>query len=293
MLAFAKDITHTDPKHPEEDKNSELKEYMDYQRKLNHERIVYHSLDHAKTHLQKCMNEFENEKDKIEDDLKKTFPVAFTCIKNPDTILFMLRKLMNGHNSTNNWYRMNPYYYALVYDSMKLFFEHYNQLLRQSPEKADEYRISEGAEIDFDDWSNLFFPDLDFHAGKDLGYTHYPFAKRNKAIMENLDKEVASGKSREEALQAIKGKHEIDDVSINFLLGREISKQDLELFYTSVENPIYGELYERGEGKWATMDGESIMDQAYYLASNLKVWVWRKKEDAESAMDELANLQKK
>ena len=52
MLAFAKDITQKPPKLSEEEKNSELKEYMDYQRGLNHERIVYHSLEHAKTLLQ-------------------------------------------------------------------------------------------------------------------------------------------------------------------------------------------------------------------------------------------------
>ena len=48
MLAFAKDITQNNPNHPEESKNSELKEYMDYQRTLNHERLIYHALDEAK-----------------------------------------------------------------------------------------------------------------------------------------------------------------------------------------------------------------------------------------------------
>ena len=51
MLAFAKDITQSNPKHSQEDQNPELREYMDYQRRLNHERLVYHSLDHAKTEL--------------------------------------------------------------------------------------------------------------------------------------------------------------------------------------------------------------------------------------------------
>jgi hypothetical protein len=45
MLAFAKDITIKDPNHPEEAKNSELKEYMNYQRSLDHERLIYHALD--------------------------------------------------------------------------------------------------------------------------------------------------------------------------------------------------------------------------------------------------------
>ena len=52
MLAFAKDITQNQPKTSKESDNDELKQYMEYQRKLNHERLVYHALDYAKIHLQ-------------------------------------------------------------------------------------------------------------------------------------------------------------------------------------------------------------------------------------------------
>jgi hypothetical protein len=47
MLAFAKDINIKELNHPEEGKNSELKEYMDYQRALDHERLIYHALDYS------------------------------------------------------------------------------------------------------------------------------------------------------------------------------------------------------------------------------------------------------
>jgi len=67
----------------------------------------------------------------------------------------------------------------------------------------------------------------------------------------------------------------------------------MELFYTSVENPIYEYLTEREEGSWGTVEGESILDQAYYLGSTLKVWIWRKKEDAESFMEDMSNSIKK
>ena len=41
MLAFAKDITQGQPTTVKESENDELKQYMEYQRKLNHERLVY------------------------------------------------------------------------------------------------------------------------------------------------------------------------------------------------------------------------------------------------------------
>ncbi|MEE9258531.1 MAG: hypothetical protein V3U37_03220 [Nitrospinaceae bacterium] len=292
MLAFAKDITQNKPKHPEESKNSELKEYMDYQRKLNHERIVYLSLDHAKTYLQQNMDDSGGDREKLEKYLQQAFPLSH-ALADADTLMLMLRKLVNGHNSTNNWYRMNAYYYALVYDCIKRFIKIYNRLLRESPEKAVEYRVSEGMEIDFDDWANLYFPDLDFHIGKELDSNHYPFAKRNKAIEEDIAKEMQNGKSREEALNSLKEKYEIEDPSIKVLLNQKVNQKDLELFYTSVENPIYELLTLGEEGQWGTVEGETPINHAYYMGSHLKVWEWRKREEAESLMEDLSQTRKK
>jgi len=91
----------------------------------------------------------------------------------------------------------------------------------------------------------------------------------------------------------VKEKNGIEDTSINFLQKKEISKKELELFYTSVENPIYEYLTEREDGSWGAVEGESLLDQAYYLGSTLKVWVWRKKEEAESTMDDISKILKK
>ena len=293
MLAFAKDITKKISSHPEEDKNSELKEYLDYHRALNHERLIYHSLDHAKTNLQNGMTEAAGDQEKLQNYLKHNFPVSGEILKGADTIIFMLRKLINGQNSTNNWYKMNAYYLALAYDSIKSFIDIYNKITQKNPDTAEEFKISEGMEVDFDDWVYLFFPDLDFHIGTELEGSHYPFAKRNKAIEENISKETTTGKSFEEALELVKEKNGIEDTSINFLQKKEISKKELELFYTSVENPIYEYLTEREDGSWGAVEGESLLDQAYYLGSTLKVWVWRKKEEAESTMDDISKILKK
>ncbi len=292
MLAFAKDITQNMPIHPEEDKNTELKEYMDYQRRLDHERLIYHSLDHAKSELQEHLQEAMGDPEKIKPFLEQAFPIS-RRFADADTLMLMLRKLLNGHNSTNNWYRMNSYYHAVVYESMKGFIKIYNRLLREAPEKAEELKIAKGMEVDFDDWAYLYFQDLDFHLGRDLGYTHYPFAKRNAAILEEVEKEISGGKSREQALQAVKEQFEIDDITIDLLLDKKIGQKDLELFYTSVENPIYEYLMPAQDGRWGAVDGESLLDHAYYMGSNLKVWEWRKQEEVETVMEEIAKTQKK
>ena len=279
MLAFALDITQNKPANSKESENDELKQYMDYQRKLNHANLVKHSLEYTKNQLQENIDSSESEK--LSQYLKTVFPISHQ-FADAETLMLMLRKLMNSQNSTNNWYRMISFFHAVVFESMKDFVKTYNQMLVESPEKAKSLEISDGVEVDFEDWSYLYFPDLDFHIGKSLSFTHYPFAKRNKAIEEKLQEATQGGKSKEEALKDIQPDYEIDDSSVKILLEKKITPPDMELLFTSVENPIYEALTEVEDGRWGVMDGESLLDHTYYMGAHLKVWEWRKREEVEA-----------
>ena len=294
MLAFVLDITQNKPANSKENENDEVKQYMDYQRKLNHINLVKHSLEYAKNQLQENIDSSESEK--LSQFLKNIFPISHQ-FADVETLMLMLRKLMNSQNSSNNWYRMNSFYHAVVFESMKEFVKFYNLLLVESPERAKDLGVSEGTEVDFEDWSYLYFQDMDFHIGKSLSYTHYPFAKRNKTIEEKWQEGINEGKSKAEALKAIQADYEIDDTSVKILLGQKISPPDLELLYTSVENPIYEALTEVEDGRWGVMDGESLLDHTYYMGAHLKVWEWRKREEVEAetetVMDQLTKSSKK
>ena len=294
MLAFVLDITQNKPANSKENENDEVKQYMDYQRKLNHINLVKHSLEYAKNQLQENIDSSESEK--LSQFLKNIFPISHQ-FADVETLMLMLRKLMNSQNSSNNWYRMNSFYHAVVFESMKEFVKFYNLLLVESPERAKDLGVSEGTEVDFEDWSYLYFQDMDFHIGKSLSYTHYPFAKRNKTIEEKCQEGINEGKSKAEALKAIQADYEIDDTSVKILLGQKINPPDLELLYTSVENPIYEALTEVEDGRWGVMDGESLLDHTYYMGAHLKVWEWRKREEVEAEtetfMSQLAKSSKK
>jgi len=294
MLAFVLDITQNKPANSKENENDEVKQYMDYQRKLNHINLVKHSLEYAKNQLQENIDSSESEK--LSQFLKNIFPISHQ-FADVETLMLMLRKLMNSQNSSNNWYRMNSFYHAVVFESMKEFVKFYNLLLVESPERAKDLGVSEGTEVDFEDWSYLYFQDMDFHIGKSLSYTHYPFAKRNKTIEEKWQEGINEGKSKAEALKAIQADYEIDDTSVKILLGQKISPPDLELLYTSVENPIYEALTEVEDGRWGVMDGESLLDHTYYMGAHLKVWEWRKREEVEAetetVMSQLTKSSKK
>ncbi|PIQ96802.1 MAG: hypothetical protein COV67_07620 [Nitrospinae bacterium CG11_big_fil_rev_8_21_14_0_20_56_8] len=291
MLAFAKDISHPAPVHPEESKDGKLKEYMEYQRSLRHERLVYHALDRAKTGLQENIADHPLDASKVEEYVRNMFPVSAPHVKDADNLMTMLRKLINAHNATSHWYQFNAFYAAVLYDCLERFSMSYNKLVREEPDKAEDLSLFAGParEVDFDDWAQLYFHNLDFLAGKAPRYVHFVFYKRNDAIEKAAKEEMAGGKSREEAFNSIKGKFSIEPSTIKVILGKTTEYKDLELLFTSTENPIYEYLYETDAAE-GFMDGESLIDHSYFLSFQLK---GLSKEEAEAALQETAQLQKK
>ncbi|MDH5762994.1 MAG: hypothetical protein OEZ51_08435 [Nitrospinota bacterium] len=287
MLAFAKDITQKEPNHPEESKIPKLKEYMDYQRKINHEKLIFHSLNHSKDYLQKTINDLRGDENKLKDYLKKAFPVS-NRYADSDTLMLMLRKLVNAHNATNNWYRLNRFYFGLVYDAMNRFVQIYNRLVREAPEKSDDYGITQRLEVDFDDWVRLYFHDLDFLIEQPLPFVHFTFGKRNQAIEKFIQEEVSSGKSRDEAIDLAGKEFNIEEDAIAILKGKAIDQKNLELFYTSVENPIYEFLYDTNSEE-GFLDGECLIDHSYFLAHQLK---GLNQAEAEAVVGEIERLSK-
>ena len=287
MLAFAKDITQREPDHPEEGQNAKLKEYMGYQRRVNHEKLIYHSLEHAKSYLQKTINDMRGDENKLKKYLEQAFPVAHRYADS-DTIMLMLRKLLNAHNATNNWYRLNRFYFGLTYDAMNRFIRIYNRLVGEAPEKSDEYGITDQLEIDFDDWVRLYFHDLDFLIGQPLPYVHFTFRQRNRAIESFIQKGIDSGKSRKEAIDAAAKEFNIEEDAVTILLGKTVDQKNLELFYTSVENPIYEFLYDTASEE-GFQDGECLIDHSYFLAHQLK---GLSEKEAESVVSEIEKLSK-
>ncbi len=287
MLAFSKDITDHELQHPEEEKNAQFRQYMDYQRKLNHERLVYHALEHAKTYLETSINDLKGDASRLEPYLSQAFASSHR-FANHDELMLMLRKLINAHNATNNWYKMNGFYWSVVYDCLERFIKHYNRLHRETPEKAQAYGIIDGMEIDFDDWVGLFFNDLDFLIGQKVDYVHFIFLKRNRQIESMIETEQKAGLSHEEAVGRADEEFHLEPAAKKILLGEALDQKDLELFYTSVENPIYEFLYDP-HSQESLMDGEPLIHHAYLMTFQFKGLT---ETEAETVVTEIGQISK-
>ena len=276
------------PNHPEEGQNAKLKEYMDYQRKINHEKLIYHSLDHAKSYLQKTINDMRGDENKLKGYLEQAFPVAHRYADS-DTMMLMLRKLLNAHNATNNWYRLNRFYFGLVYDAMSRFIQIYNRLVDEAPEKSDEYGITDQLKIDFDDWVRLYFHDLDFLIGQPLPHVHFTFRRRNRAIESFIQKEIDSGKSRKEAIDAAAREFNIEEDAVTILSGTKPSTRRTWNYFTLQRKTPSTSFYTTPPQKKVFMDGECLIDHSYFLSHQLK---GLSEKEAESVVSEIERLSK-
>ncbi|MCH7501150.1 MAG: hypothetical protein IH886_14300, partial [Nitrospinae bacterium] len=205
-----------------------------------------------------------------------------------DTLMLMLRKLINAHNASNNWYRLNRFYFGLVYDALNRFVQIYNRLIREGPEQSEEYGITPRVEIDFDDWVRSYFHDLDFMIGVSTSYVHFTFRKRNLAIEGFIKEKVEAGTPHADAIREASQKFNIEDDAVKILSNKTIDPKDLELFYTSAENPIYEFLYD-SSSEDGFLDGECLLDHSYFLGHQLK---GLSEVEAESVFSEIERLSK-
>ena len=67
-----------------------------------------------------------------------------------------------------------------------------------------------------------------------------------------------------------------------------IDQKNLELFYTSAENPIYEFLYDTASEE-GFQDGECLLDHSYFLSHQLK---GLSEKEAESVVSEIEKLSK-
>ncbi|MCH7651146.1 MAG: phage integrase SAM-like domain-containing protein [Nitrospinae bacterium] len=80
----------------------------------------------------------------------------------------------------------------------------------------------------------------------------------------------------------------IEDDAVKILSNKTIDPKDLELFYTSAENPIYEFLYD-SSSEDGFLDGECLLDHSYFLGHQLK---GLSEVEAESVFSEIERLSK-
>ena len=266
MLIFAKDIGKRDHKHVLEDKLPEFKQYMEYQRKLFPYTVVRAGLDLAYKELDDILDFIENGYRPPENSSRREYPTdvnqwyksrfpwssAFLKMEEMHFALVVLVKAMDSFGTHE---KINAYHWSVLYDSVHNIIQVYNDLIQNDPGNSRDIHLSNAVEVNFDDFINNYWPDLDFMVFSQADYPHARHQERKNLLEEEIKDIMSEGIEPLVALEKLDHPFKLDQATLKLLRRDPVDTRLLELkgipdtgsefdsiYNKYVEDPQHGKL---------------------------------------------------
>jgi hypothetical protein len=263
MLIFAKDIGERDHKHAREADNPALREYMEYQRKLFPYTVIRAGLDLAYKELDDVLNYIDNDYQKPEDSMRDTYPAdipdwyrqqfpwsgAFMTMEDMHSLLVILIKAMDSFRS---YERCNTYHWTVLYDTTRNIVKVYNELLSADPAHARDIQLSQGVEVNFEDFINNYWPNLEFMILSKPDFNHTRLMEPIQKIEDSVKERMAEGAAPLAALEEVGKQYGLEPATLSVLRRDPISPEMAALENFSLKESPYDHLFQGVPG-----DGDS------------------------------------
>jgi len=275
MLIFSKDISKRDHVHCREHDDPELKEYMDYQRNLFPYTIVRAGLDLAYKELDDMLNYMDAGCEPPPGSMRQEYPKdvlawyrtrfpwtgSFTAMEDMHILLVNMVKCMDSfrtHETCGAWHWM------VAYDAVHNIVNVYNELLKESPEKSQDLRLSKEVEVNFEDFINNYWPDLQFMILSKPDYPHTRLIEKNREIEAVLQQQTRPEDSPIAALDVIADSFDIDQSVLALLKHDPVSPLAMVPTPNHDGPKVYAKLYKIiPEG--SPFAGSSLIDAEYEM----------------------------
>ena len=274
MLIFAKDIGKRDHKHALEDKLPELKQYMEYQRKLFPYTVVRAGLDLAYKELDDILDFIENGYRPPEDSSRREYPTdvnqwyknrfpwssAFLKMEEMHFALVVLVKAMDSFGTNE---KINAYHWSVLYDSVHNIIQVYNDLIQNDPGNSRDIHLSNAVEVNFDDFINNYWPDLDFMIFSQADYPHARHQERKNLLEEEIKDIMSEGIEPLVALEKLEHPFKLDQATLKLLRRDPVDTRQLELKGVPDTGSEFDSIYNKyvedpQHGKLRVIDAEYI-----------------------------------
>jgi hypothetical protein len=274
MLIFAKDIGKRDHKHELEDKLPELKQYMEYQRKLFPYTVVRAGLDLAYKELDDILDFIENGYRPPEDSSRREYPTdvnqwyksrfpwssAFLKMEEMHFALVVLVKAMDSFGTNE---KINAYHWSVLYDSVHNIIQVYNDLIQNDPGNSRDIHLSNAVEVNFDDFINNYWPDLDFMVFSQADYPHARHQERKNLLEEEIKDIMSEGIEPLVALEKLDHPFKLDQATLKLLRRDPVDTRQLELKGVPDTGSEFDSIYNKyvedpQHGKLRVIDAEYI-----------------------------------
>jgi len=282
MLIFAKDIGTRDHKHALEDKLPEIKQYMEYQRKLFPYTVLRAGIDLAYKELDDILDFIENGYRPPEDSSRREYPTdvnqwyksrfpwtsAFLKMEDMHFALVVLIKAMDSFGTHE---QVNAYHWAVLYDSVHNIVQVYNDLVRNDPGNSRDIHLSNAVEVNFDDFINNYWPDLDFMTFSQADSPHARHQERKYSLEEEIKDVMSEGVEPLVALEKLQPPFKLDSYTLKLLRRDPVETRFLELKGASDTGKEFDSIYKKyiedpQHGKLSVIDAEYIKSYEHMKA---------------------------
>jgi hypothetical protein len=275
MLIFAKDIGERDHKHAREAENAALREYMEYQRKLFPYTVIRAGLDLAYKELDDILNYVDNDHQKPEDSMRDDYPSdipdwyrqqfpwsgSFMAMEDMHSLLVLLIKAMD---SFRTYERGNTYHWTALYDTTRNIVKVYNELLSADPAHARDIQLSQGVEVNFEDFINNYWPHLEFMILSKPDFAHTRLMERVQQVEDFVKGRMAEGEAPLAALEQAGKQYDLDPATLSLLRRDPISPDLAALETFSLKESPFEALFKTiAEGDDSSHIGLSFLDADY------------------------------
>jgi len=275
MLIFAKDIGERDHKHAREADNPALREYMEYQRKLFPYTVIRAGLDLAYKELDDILNYIDNDHQKPQDSMRDDYPAdipdwyrqqfpwsgSFMAMEDMHSLLVMMIKAMD---SFRTYEKGNTYHWTVLYDSTRNIVKVYNELLNADAAHARDIQLSQGAEVNFEDFINNYWPHLEFMILSKPDFAHTRLMERVQQVEDFVKERMADGEAPLVALEQAGKQYDLDSATRS-LLRRDPISPDLAALQTfALKDSPYAPLIQTvPESDGSPFAGLTLVDAEY------------------------------
>ena len=274
MLIFAKEIGQREHHHELEDKLPELKQYMEYQRKLFPYTVVRAGLDLAYKEVDDIMNFVDNDYHPPEDSSRQEYPAdvqqwyrnrfpwssAFLKMEDMHFVLVTLIKSMDSFRTHES---ASAYHWPVLYDCVHNIIQVYNSLVRDDPGNSRDIHLSNGVEVNFDDFINNYWFDLDFMVFSQADYPHTRHQERKNLLEEEIKDIMSEGVEPLVALEKLEAPFTLEDSTLKLLRRDPVETRYLELKSSPETGNQFDRIYKKyvedpQHGKLSIIDAEYL-----------------------------------
>ena len=254
---------------------------MDYQRKLFPYTVVRAGLDLAYKEVDDILSFVDNDYRPPADSNRQEYPADVdqwyrqrfpwsSAFLRMEDMHFTLVTLVKAMDSFRTHETASSYHWTVLYDSVHNIIQVYNSLIREKPDQSRDIHLSSEVEVDFDDFINNYWLNLDFMIFSQADFPHKRHMERKETIEEAIKQRMAEGEEPLAALENLDPNLKLDEATLKLLRRDPVETRFLELTSHPETGKQYEGLYQKNlempeHGKISAVDADYLSNHIYFL----------------------------